>query len=256
GTMGKPLHAGKAAMNGVLAALLVREGYGGPQQIIEGEKGFAAATAGSFNSTLFDDMGKEYTIMDVTHKYYPSCGHTHAAIDAALGIVNAHRVRPEEIKQIKVETYRAALEVAGNPSPSTPYEAKFSLPYCIAAAVVYGEPTLADFTESKLAEPEIRRLMDNTFLSVDEEIQAAFPGKRGARVVIGTDRGAFSHFVSCRRGDPENPLTWSEIKHKFHALAGPCLKPENTATVMGLVLEIDRFSDVSRLAGQIFGLER
>ncbi|AEG16602.1 MmgE/PrpD family protein [Desulfofundulus kuznetsovii DSM 6115] len=257
GTMGKPFHAGKAAMNGVLAALLVKEGFRGPHQIIEGEKGFAAAMADTLNpSLIFAELGKNYTIMDVTHKYYPSCGHTHAAIDAALGIVDTYRVRPEEIRQIKVDTYRAALEVAGNPSPITPYEAKFSVPYCVAAAVMYGGLTLADFTESKLLDPEIRRLMRNTLMSVDEKIQAAFPGKRGARVVIDTARGTFSHAVSCRRGDPENPLTWSEIKNKFKALAGPYLKPENTATVIGLVLEIDRFPDVSRVAEQIFGLER
>lgn len=247
GTMGKPLHAGKAAMNGVLAALLVKEGFRGPERIIEAEKGFAAATAGEFNpQVMLDGLGREYTIVNVTHKYYPSCGHTHAAVDAALGACQL-RIKQSDIMKIKVETYQAGLSIAGNPSPGTPYEAKFSIPYCVAAALKYGCLTLGEFTENKLFDPEIRRLMANSSIIVDGEIEARFPGKRGARVTISTPAGEFTHTVSCRRGDPENPLTWPDVINKFSALAGSYLNQGDVEAVKELVLNIDRLPRISLL---------
>ncbi|MHB8986383.1 MAG: MmgE/PrpD family protein, partial [Eubacteriales bacterium] len=248
GTMGKPLHAGKAAMNGVLAALLVKEGFRGPERIIEAEKGFAAATAGEFTpQVMLDGLGREYTIMNVTHKYYPSCGHTHAAVDAALGAVQSHNIKLDEIMKIQVETYRAGLAIAGNPSPGTPYEAKFSIPYCVAAALKHGCLTLGEFTENILFDPEIRRIMANSSIMVDGDIEARFPGKRGARVIISTPAGEFTHTVSCRRGDPENPLTWPDVINKYNALAGSYLNQDDVEAVRELVLDVDRLPRISHL---------
>lgn len=226
GTMAKPFHAGKAAMNGLLAALSAKKGLTGPKNILEGDSGFFRAMSqfsGDLNS-IFADLGKKYTILDNTFKAYPSCGHTHAPIDTALAITNKYGFDINEIEKIKVSTYSSGIKVAGIVSPKDPSEAKFSISYCVACALHNKHVTLEEFNWPPAA--SILELMRKTSLEIDPEWEKVFPGKRGAQVEIITSKGTFIEFRGCRKGDPENPLTKDELWAKFNSLASMVLDIE------------------------------
>src|SRR5688500_12174263 len=120
----------------------------------------------------------------MTFKNHGCCGHTFAAIDGALEVQKRMKVTPAEIERVDVATYRAGLEVAHYEEPKTPAEGRFSLKYVVATALTHGNVRLAAFEEDRLSHGETKTLMKKINLSVDPELDAAFPAKRAARVAI------------------------------------------------------------------------
>lgn len=222
GNMAQRLHLGMAARNGVLAALLAQNGYDGPKHILEGPAGFIAAESDYTGAPEehFQDLGSRYTILDTTFKFYPCCGHIHACIDAALFAMEKSGFSLEELKKIEVGTYQTAIGNSGHPHPENRQQAKFSIPYCVAAAVLYGQVTMEEFA-SWPPEPALAALMEKVELRVDDACEANFPlGKRGATVTLVTEKDRFTEVRHSRRGDPDCPLTRAEIRAKFMALTG------------------------------------
>ncbi|ATW24976.1 MmgE/PrpD family protein [Candidatus Formimonas warabiya] len=248
GTMAKPLHAGKAAMNGVLAALLALGGFTGPPAILDGPRGFLkamSAFAGA-EKAIFASLGKGYTILDTTFKAYPSCGHTHPAIDAVLALKDDCPAGPELIEEIKVGTYGAALQVAGKGSPRSTTEAKFSIPYCVACALQDGKVVLDHFLHWPPPQSLVR-LMNMVHLAGDEECEKSFPGKRGAVVEVKTKNNRYIKRVSCRKGDPENPLTLTELWTKFTNLASSVLDPNQWEAQKNILDHVEDLADLSMI---------
>jgi len=248
GTMAKPFHAGKAAMNGVLAAQLAKGGFTGPKAILEGPHGFlkAMSTFTGDEKSLFSSLGKEYTILDTTFKAYPSCGHTHPSIDAVLALKHEYAVENELIEKIRVGTYDAAIQVAGNGCPQNTTEAKFSIPYCVACALQEEKVVLDHFTAWPPPQ-DLVRLIDITFLETDEECEKAFPGKRGAVVEVKTKNKSYVKRVSCRKGDPENPLTGQELWAKFSSLVSPVWEEKQLEKQKDILNSIEDLGDLSMI---------
>lgn len=143
GTMSKYLHAGKAAMNGVLSSLLTKRGYMGAIKIFEGECGFSKAySTEKYPEKKFKNLGKPFKILETSTKNYASCTHTHTAVDSALSILNNQHLDSDQIIKIKVYTYDNAKRIAGFKNPKSPIEAKISLHYCVACAIYYGKVNL------------------------------------------------------------------------------------------------------------------
>ena len=223
--MTKPLHAGHAAMVGVLAAQAAAAGVTGVPDMLEGAAGFGAAlSAGAHWDLATRGLGEDYHITRVTQKNHGCCGHTFAAIDALLALRATHDITPEQVEAIGVETYQVAIDVTGNFAPHSAPEAQFSLPYVLAHALVHGSVRLDAFGPKRLADPLIRALMQRTRIAADAALSAAFPLQRAARVTVTlTDGRQLAHFAPCRKGDPEAPLTDAEINAKFDELAAPVL---------------------------------
>jgi 2-methylcitrate dehydratase PrpD len=244
GTMAKPFHAGKAAFNGLLAALSAKKGLTGPRKILEGDAGFFKAMS-QFSGDIYEifaDLGQKYTILDNTFKAYPSCGHTHAPIDAALAIINKNDLDLSKVQEIKVSTYRSGIKVAGIDAPKDPVEAKFSIAYCVACALQNKGVTLNDFNWPP--PKPLLDLMTKVSLEIDPECEQAFPGKRGARVKITTEKDTYVEFKSCRKGDPENPLTQDELWVKFTSLAAMILNTNQITELKGV---LERLEEVTNL---------
>ncbi|NLI11542.1 MmgE/PrpD family protein [Pelotomaculum propionicicum] len=250
GAMSKHLHPGKAAQNGVLAALLAREDFTGATRILEGERGFCRATADSFDlDKLTSGLGQPpYKIEENSFKIHASCRHTHPAIDVILGLSASNGVKTDDIEEIRIHTYGTALSITENYKPSSVYAAKFSLPFCAALALKNGRCGLADFTEEALADPEIRDLMDKVVLTKDEGLDALHPACWPTIVEITCRTGG-----TCRertdfpRGDPENPVSTDELLAKFRTLAAG---PWGEKKVRGLekaVLELENVENVRDL---------
>lgn len=225
GAMSKHLHPGKAAMNGLLAAMLARRGFTGATRILEGERGFCRATAPEFDLDRITSGlgGSHFKVEEISFKIHSSCRHTHPAVDATLELVRRHSIDPNDVQTVRVRTYKTALDITNNFIPESPYAAKFSLPFCVALAIKEGRCGQGEFTASNLTDPVIRSLMEKTELEVDPELNSRYPELWPAAVEIKTRQGeVFTASTDSPRGDPENPLTAAELEEKFLSMAsGP-----------------------------------
>ncbi|MDF3835109.1 MmgE/PrpD family protein [Cupriavidus basilensis] len=239
--MTKALHAGHAAQVGVQAAQAAAHGVNGVHDILEGDAGFGAALCGKPDwHGVTDGLGTDYHIMRITQKNHGCCGHTFAAIDAAMRIVRNHRLDPARIAAIRVATYQAALDVTGNFRPATAFEARFSLPYVVAHGLLHGAVRLDAFQPDRLADPAIRALMTKVALSADPDLTAAFPRQRAARVEIEmADGSRHAHFAPYRHGDPESPLDDATLADKFMELGGPVLGASPAARLLEALWQLD-----------------
>jgi 2-methylcitrate dehydratase PrpD len=226
--MTKPLHAGHAAWVGVAAGQGAANGITGAQEMLEGQTGFGAAMSqGAQWQRATEGLGKHYNITQMTQKNHGCCGHTFSAVDAALLLREKYDLVAVRINSIAVHTAKTSIEIAGNTSPKTAYECKFSLAYVVAHALVYGSVRLNAFSEERQRDPALRSLMEKLTLAEDPALSATFPGARSARVTITTEDGKrFEHFQEHRKGDPEAPLSDAELDDKFHELSAPVIGEE------------------------------
>ena len=224
-SMSKPLHAGRAAEAGVTAALAAREGVTGSLDVLEGEAGFGRAMGdGPDWKNVFLDLGKNFNICRMTFKNHACCGHTFAAIDGALALLQKMNLSFSDIEKVKIQTYRAGVEVAHFEAPRTPAEARFSLKYVVATALTHGNVRLAAFSPERIGNPRTRDLMGRIETAVDPELDATVPGQRAARVTIAARGGRSETLLQPTRiGDPDAPLSDHLLEEKFLELAGPVL---------------------------------
>ena len=223
--MSKPLHAGRAAEAGVLAALAAAKGVTGVHDMLEGEVGFGAAMSVNPDWTkATQGLGTDYNITHVTFKNHGCCGHTFPSLDAVIELRNRHKLAPRDIAKIRIATYQGGLDVVDNFKPEGDYQAKFSLPYVVAHALIHGSVRLDAFGPDRLNDPRLRELMGKVVLSADPELSRNFPRQRAARVEIETTDGRkLLHFQETRKGDPEMPLTDEELNDKYLELVAPLL---------------------------------
>ncbi|MDR3455330.1 MAG: MmgE/PrpD family protein [Rhodoferax sp.] len=224
-SMSKPLHAGRAAEAGLLAAQLARRGLTGSLDVLDGEAGLGQAmSTGPDWTQVGATLGTNFHITRLTFKNHIGCGHTFAAIDGALELQRLYGLHADEIERVHIATYKPALDIACYERPATANEARFSLTYVVASALVHGSVRLAAYESARLDDPVTRALMQRISVSVDPEIDAAFPGRRAARIDIETRDGRrLTHLQPNRKGDPEQPLTDLELEDKLIELASPVI---------------------------------
>ena len=218
GTMAKPFHAGKAAMNGVLAAELAKEGFEAAQSLIEPEGGFGQAFIqdGATRPKLLDFDGS----MEITRntlKPYASCLLTHPVIDAARAL--AKTVSADDIAKIVVDVTPTCIQLAGKPQPQTGLEGKFSTAYCTALGLTGHMVTAIDFAEDRVADPAIRTLVDKVTLNPIPDMKMT-----AAKLTLHLDDGSeIEHDTPLALGNPGNPMHWEDMRGKFMPLAEPVL---------------------------------
>jgi 2-methylcitrate dehydratase PrpD len=220
--MSKHLHAGRAAASGILAADLAARGFTGARFILEGERGFFAATAPDANPERVTEGLKDSSlplkICGVSIKPHASCRHTHPAIDATLAL--RPQINGQAVKRIEIDTYQAALDLCNNPDPRTPYAAKFSLHYCVASALQRGTAGLADFTPEAIVEPQVRALLPQITAKVTPDIEAYYPREWATRLrIVLANKTVLETIIRNPKGDPENALSRSQLETKFRQLA-------------------------------------
>lgn len=253
--MTKPLHAGRAAEAGVLAAMLAGHGVTAAADMLEGQYGLGAAMSGKCDwSKAVDGLGSRYNIGAMTIKNHGCCGHTFAAIDGALALAARDRLSADAIDRIEVDTYQVALDVTGNGNPTTEFEAKFSLPFVVSLAFAHGSVRLDAFTDERLADRQTRRLMRNFELRADPVINAAFPGQRAARVIVHTvDGRRLEFFQPTRKGDPDSPLTDAELEAKYRELAVPVIGEVRAERLLAALWKLEAIDEVRSLDMETVG---
>ena len=236
GSMGKVLHVGKAAYNGILSAYLARNGFTGSGTIFDGDEGFLR--------TMVLDKQEEFSledalrnvgnvsVRDIYFKKYPFCRHLHSSIDTALKLKASISDEYSHIQHILVETYEVAAQ-HDNYHPKNIEELKQSLPYAIAISLVVGEVSvdkINQLVEFGLLENystvddvnAIKKIVNNMTIISDDELTKLYPSKRPSNIIIRLDEvfrnGTFQNSTLLPKGDFENPFQLKELIEKFKGL--------------------------------------
>jgi 2-methylcitrate dehydratase PrpD len=241
-SMSKPQHAGHAAEAGITAALGAAEGVTGSLDVIEGEAGMGKAMSnGPDWEKALATLGNDFHINRMTFKNHACCGHTFAAIDGALALQERMKLAAREIERIRVGSYRAALEVSGYENPTTPAEARFSLKYVVATALVHGSVRLAASEPGRMGDAQTRELMKRIDVVLDPELDAAFPRQRAARVSMQTKDGrSAEHLQPTRIGDPDAPLSDAQLDAKYMELAEPVLGEARASGLLARLWKLEQ----------------
>lgn len=257
GAWTKRFHPGWAAASGVTAAALAQQGFVGARRAYEGRFGLYAShlqqrwePADLPRATR--DLGEVWEVLQVAVKPFPACHFTHACADAAIALKREHRLTPEDIRHVLAlvpeEVVTTVCEpVANKRRPQNSYDAQFSIPYIVAAALSRGRFGLAELTPEALADPAILALAERVDYRVDP--QSGFPRYYSGEVIVTTADGrSLSHREHVNRGCGERPLAEPEILAKFHDNAGRVAAPERARAIAAAVLDLDNAADIGEVA--------
>ncbi len=248
--MNKHLHPGKAAMNGLLSALLAKEGFTGDEHIFEGETGFCKAMAKDWDLekiiAKLPLSAENFRSLENSYKPYASCRHTHPAIDATMKIVKSQSLQPDQVQSIRCRTYSAATRLLSDSAARDPASAKFSLPYCIAITIKGEKAGVDSFSTSLLRDPQVRCLMEKIHVEVDPGMERLYPEKWPAEVEILTKEGErLMGRVDYPKGDPENPMSMREMIEKYEDLLRGVINESAMKRILEQSLTLEKVQDMS-----------
>ena len=245
GTMTKSFHPGRAAQNGLTAALLAQRNFTSTDVGIEGRTGWAHVLSTAVNyAEITGELGTRYEILLNTYKPF-ACGVVlHPIIDACLQLRAAHQVRPEQIARIDLRVHPLVLELTGKRAPQTGLEGKFSVYFAAAIAMVQGSAGVKAFTDAWVREPAVVALSDRVLPVVDPAI-----GEAQARAVVTlTDGRHFEQFVEHAVGSLEKPMSDGDLDRKVLDLCDGVLPAANARRLIDVCRTIDRAADARVIA--------
>lgn len=239
----KKLHIARAAINGLTSAIMARAGMTGPSRILDAEDGgLYRAVSTTFDiSALTRNLGTDYEVTKIDKKPYPCCRTTHHVIDAALSLRKSYNLESSEIIETVVETYDVGVLQCGSPVyPRMPVEAKFSIPYTLAAALVFGKVTLDEFSKNTICNSEVKRIALKTSVRADALFSERYPKRWGCRLTLALANGTrLSKQIDDMSGSVTVPLTSEQEKAKFLSLASVAFDANRTECLMQDILKIE-----------------
>ena len=257
GTMTKPLHAGRAAENGVTAALLAQAGFTSATNILEARRGFYHAMAGGYDeSKIAGKLGRPYFMQDpgISIKPYPSGSLSHPAQDLILDLVREHDLHADDIESIDVGTNSNVPNALIYPMPKTALEGKFSIPFCMAIAVLERKAGIAQFVDRKVRERKVVELMKRVTLYVDDELEALGYDQVRSRIRIKLKNGKMIEGrYDVARGHPQKPMSWAELGDKFRDCADLVLPRKNAEAAIQLISRLEELRSLKPLLRALSG---
>ena len=252
GTMTKPLHAGNAARNGVVAAILAQQGFTADRDIFDGPLGFGKVLGGMATPEAVEinpEVKTEYYIVSpgVALKPYPSCAYSHWAIDAVLELKREAAIAPDNIAEVECRTSPEVPNLLIHSRPGTALEGKFSLEFCIAVTLIDGEASLKQFTDEKVMDSTVQELVKKVKYVHPPEMKSGLTNLGGELVIRLKDGGTFSRKVDIARGNPENPLTQDELINKYRDCVRHSLSPGDIDKSLEMLLNLESIADVAEL---------
>ena len=239
----KRLHPGWAAHAGVAATLLARSGFTGPETVFEGTHGFYQAFAGGFEEprleTLLGSLGRTWELAELTLKPYPCGSIAQPYMDCALRLREQHGIKPEQILSIRCRTAEGPIPrlwepLASKHNPANGYASKFSLPYLLAAILVKGRVTLAEFTDEAARDPAVLAVAGKVGYEVDATID--YPRQFIGHVAIRLNDGRLlEERQDHPRGGPDFPMTREEVEAKFRGNAALAVSHEQASRIIQIV---------------------
>lgn len=218
GTMSKPFHLGKAAMDGILAAQLAAEGFAAATHLLDADDGLSGALVQSREVRIEPgEYSEGFALLRNSFKPYACCKATHAFVDAARSLADA--VKGQRVERVVLGASPMAERVASKPNPGTPLEAKFSVAYCVALGLNGYRAMESDFSEERVADPVLRELLPKVELDVQPDMHL----NTGFMDVYLADGRTLRAETPWALGNPANPMGWNDMQSKFHALVAPVL---------------------------------
>jgi len=244
GSMGKALHPGKAAMDGLLAALLAAEGFDGSSSILETKHGFLSVLSPDPDPRLATSgLGETWTLLEDGFKPYACGSLTHPTIEAVLELRSEHDVIPGDISSIEATVNDYVSWVTAKGSPATGLEGKFSIYHSAAVAAVDGAASVRQFTDERVNDPMVAAMRSRVSIVVDE----ALPKDAATVTMKMADGRSFSQTISHNKGTPDHPMTDDEIEAKFMSLAGERLGDDDARRVAEMCWNLEHQSDVGAI---------
>lgn len=252
GTMVKPLHAGLAARNGVTAALLARRGMTASARAFDGPQGFLVAMDSQNATTLDDavaDLGVRWEVLEtgITVKLYPSCAATHAALDAVLDVKRREAFGVSEVQAIEIEVDTLTPSLLTYDRPATGLEAKFSMPFCAAAAVVNGHLGIDTFQGDRLQDPQVQGLLPRVTMRSNPAFDAAAPMSQARVTIRLRDGRVLTQSADGARGYPAKPASDQELVAKFMGCALRAIPQTMAERALAALKQIEHAPDVRAL---------
>ena len=245
GGMARILHAGRAAQNGLSAALLAREGLVSSDAGIEAEAGFAKVLSRRHDwDQMTDGLGERWETLENTYKPFATGIVAHPAIDGCIRLRRAHDFSPGEIARVGIAVNPIALMLTDNPVPTTALEARLSIQHVCATGLVHDAAGVADLTEEMIGHPETVSLRGLVEARPDDGLE-----RDQARVRIESHDGrVFETFVEHAYGSLENPMTDADLDAKVHTLADPVLGTDRTDRLIALCRSVTELNSAAILA--------
>jgi 2-methylcitrate dehydratase PrpD len=250
GTMTKPLHAGMAARNGLLAVQLARVDFGCSQQALQHPYGFASVFnwgEGRFDLQAMGQPGEDLelgTDYGVSLKAFPSCGATHPGIEAATrlhGWLAGRRVR-----RVRIGVPALSFKPLIHHDPKTALQGKFSLEYCVAAGLLDGRVGIDTFTDERVNAPEVVRLIASTTMEVDERVRDDPEWATAVRVEA-EDGQSREELVPLAIGKVGRWFSEEQMREKFMDCTQRCLPPARAAELFALLRGLPALPSVAAL---------
>jgi 2-methylcitrate dehydratase PrpD len=242
GTMTKPLHAGLGARAGVEAAQLASGGFTAATDILEAPMGFGVlfSPGGDWDPDRVGDPGKPWEILEpgITVKKYPCCYMTHRSLDATLAAIEGHPRNGEEVDSVEVRVAAGSIPALIHHRPQTGLEGKFSMEYCVAAAVLDGGIGLRSFDDESVQRPAAQELLRR--VEVVEEPSDDIWSPQATNVSVRMrDGSTLKAEVTRERGDPQDPLSWDELVHKYRDCVARVLPEDQTVRSVDLIAKFE-----------------
>ena len=256
GTMTKPLHPGHAAQNGIAAALLAERGFTADVSMLDAPMGFLnlfSPADDAHPDLVTEGLGRRFEIIDsgISVKQYPCCFGTHRALDATLGLRAVATPLIADIERVDVLIPRGAAEPLIHPRPTAGLEGKFSMQYCVAAALLDGQVNLDTFEDDSVRRPAAQELLRRVEMHEDVTESTAVDGFADVAIVL-KDGRRLQRRVDEPRGSAATPLTIEELEDKYRDCAGRILGHDDVANSLQIIRAIDELPSISTLMGFLF----
>jgi 2-methylcitrate dehydratase PrpD len=245
GTMTKSFHPGRAAQNGLTAALLAEKGYTSSVQAIEARRGWASVTSTKQDwSCIVDGLGDSYEILINSYKPF-ACGIViHPVIDGCVQLRNAHSLSGDEIQRIDIRVAPLVLELTGKRTPRTGLEGKFSVFHSAAAAIRYGRAGEQEYSDACVADPRITTLRDKVEAEIDRSLK---DDEAYVRITL-TDGKVHEIHVAHAIGSVERPMSDDDLAAKFRGLCEGVLNTAQTEKLLELCRQVETLPNAAAIA--------
>jgi 2-methylcitrate dehydratase PrpD len=244
GTMCKSFHPGRAAQNGLTAALLAEQGFTSSDRVLEAPRGFAHVMSAERNfAEITEGLGKHFESALNTYKPF-ACGIViHPTIDGCVQLRNAHKLKAEDIESIAVRVHPLVLELTGKKTPKTGLEGKFSVYHSAAAAIIHGAAGEEEYSDATVQNPQVIALRDRTTATAEKGIR-----EDEAYVTITLKDGrVLEKHVPHAIGSLERPMSDVELEAKFRHLTEVVIGPAATDELIALAWKIESLADLSSI---------
>ncbi|MDM5200583.1 MmgE/PrpD family protein [Fictibacillus enclensis] len=242
GTMTKPYHPGKAAMNGLLAALLGEQGFTSSLAPLEAERGFIKVLSEEADLALLtEEWGTKWEVEKNSYKPFASGIVTHPAIDGIIMLADQYRLEPENIQSIEIKGHPLVKELTSKEKITTGLEGKFSVYHCVAAGLLHGKAGVKEFTDECVNDHQFKEIRNKTKLVIDQSLK-----EDQAEVQVTLKDGTrYSQFVEQSIGSAGNPMTDQQLQEKFKEVTGDIIGDDAKNRLIDRVYHFEELEDLN-----------